>query len=127
VAIPVGVYLSLMNNYLLAEIFWSIAFASLLRTSLSPWGERIWQKRIGRFLAGIGVFSYSLYAVHAPLLLMFHHLISPVDPTHKYETLWMTLAGVVVSVVFAYLFFQLVERWSIPKTLGIEDKLERLA
>jgi len=127
VAIPIGVYLSLMNYYLLAEIFWSIFFASLLRTSLSPWGERIWRQRIGRFFAEIGVFSYSLYAVHAPLLLMFHQLISPVDPNYKYETLWMTLAGIVVSVVFAYVFFQLVERWSIPKTSGIEVKLERLA
>ena len=127
VAIPIGVYLSLMNYYLLAEIFWAIVFASLLRTSLSPWGERIWRQRIGRFFAEIGVFSYSLYAVHAPLLLMFHQLISPVDPNYKYETLWMTLAGIVVSVVFAYVFFQLVERWSIPKTSGIEVKLERLA
>ena len=127
VAIPIGVYLSLMNYYLLAEIFWSIFFASLLRTSLSPWGERIWRQRIGRFFAEIGVFSYSLYAVHAPLLLMFHQLISPVDPNYKYETLWVTLAGIVVSVVFAYVFFQLVERWSIPKTSGIEVKLERLA
>ncbi|MEI7459121.1 MAG: acyltransferase [Pirellula sp.] len=127
VAIPIGVYLSLMNNYLLAEIFWSIAFASLLRTSLSPLGERIWQQGIGKLLANIGVFSYSLYAVHAPLLLMFHQLISPGDPNYKYETLWMTLAGVVVSVVFAYVFFQLVERWSIPKKSGIGIKLERLA
>jgi len=127
VAFPIGVYLSLMNHYLLAEIFWAIVFVSLLRTSLKPRGEEIWQMRIGRFVAQIGVFSYSLYAVHAPVLLLFHRLISPADPTYKFETLWMTLAGVVVSLVFAYFFFQLVERWSIPKTSGIEVKLERLA
>jgi len=127
VALPIGVYLSLMNNYLLAEIFWSIIFASLLRTSLSPWGERIWGARTGGFFAAIGVFSYSLYAVHAPLLLIFHRLISPDDPNYKYETLWMTLAGVAVSLIFAYVFFQLVERWSIPKPSEMEIKLERLA
>ncbi len=127
VALTIGVYLSLMNYYLLAEIFWAILFASLLRTSLSPWGEKIWRKRTGGFFAAIGVFSYSLYAVHAPLLLIFHRLVSPDDPNYKYETLWMTLAGVVVSLIFAYVFFQLVERWSIPKPSETEVKLERSA
>ena len=124
VAMPIGVYLSLKNYYLLAELFWAIVFVSLLRASLKPKGEEIWRMQIGRFFAEIGVFSYSLYAVHSPVLLLFHSLISPDDPNYKYETLWMTLAGVVVSVVFAYFFFQLVERWSIPKTSRLEVKLE---
>lgn len=124
VAMPIGVCLSLMNYYLLAELFWAIVFVSLLRASLKPRGEEIWRMRIGRFFAAIGVFSYSLYAVHAPMLRLFHSLISPGDPNYKFETLWMTLAGVVVSIVFAYVFFQLVERWSIPKTSRMEVKLE---
>jgi peptidoglycan/LPS O-acetylase OafA/YrhL len=94
------------------DLFWAVFFAGFLRWSISPAGERFWSHWYGVSLAAVGVFSYSLYAIHAPVLDVIHILLVPGD-TGKFVTLWPTIGAVLIAVLCAWLFFQLVERWSI--------------
>ena len=48
-------------------------------------------------IAYIGVFSYSLYAIHGPVLELFYRLIAP-DPGYKFMTLWPAIAAVMIAV-----------------------------
>ena len=118
VSLPIGLALTTLNKYLLAEVFCAIAFAGLIHGSLTPRGAEIWRWLGGRLFATVGLFSYSLYAIHAPLLIAYHSLISPSDPTHKFETLWPALGGVLLAIPLAYFFFWGVESWSIRKASG---------
>lgn len=62
-------------------------------------------------LASIGVFSYSLYLLHAPLLQVFWQLFAqPFDLTRHETLLVMWLGGVPTMVGAAYVFYLLVEK-----------------
>ncbi len=115
VSLPIGLVLTTSNQYLLAEIFCAVAFAGLIQGSLTVRGEQIWRWFGGQLFAAVGVFSYSLYAVHAPLLVAYHSLISPSEPTRKFGTLWPAIGGVALVIPIAYFFFRTVEAWSIWK------------
>lgn len=109
----VGLLFSLMGFKFAAEICWALFFAALLRWSLKLCGSQFWSRKLGLVLAVVGVFSYSLYAIHAPLLLAFHSLLDPAS--HKFVTIWPALGGVACVVPIAWLFFRIFERWSITK------------
>jgi peptidoglycan/LPS O-acetylase OafA/YrhL len=107
-----GIVLGIRGFHVLADMFWALFFVGLLRWSLQPWGKRFWSGWLGIGLAYIGVFSYSLYAIHGPVLELFYRLIAP-DPGYKFMTLWPAIAAVMIAVASAWVFFQLIERWSI--------------
>lgn len=108
-----GLTFSLAHWQYPAEVCWALFFTSLLRWSLRLRGQQFWNQHLGRGLAVVGVFSYSLYAIHAPLLLAIHAMLDPMS--QKYPTIWPTL-GVSVGVLpIAWLFFRLVEWWSVRK------------
>jgi peptidoglycan/LPS O-acetylase OafA/YrhL len=115
IALPIGFLLTLKGVYLFAEIFWAVTFANFLRISLRPSGQATWNSTLGRLFAGVGLFSYSLYAVHAPLLLVYHAMISPSDLEHRFDTILPSLGGVIFVIPISYLFFRVVESWSITK------------
>ncbi len=97
-----------------ADIFWALFFAGLLRWSLQPQGRLFWAGQFGLGLSFIGVFSYSLYAIHAPVLHLIHALfVGPDD--RKLATIWPALGATLVAIVVAWIFFQLVERWSLRR------------
>lgn len=107
-----GCALYVMGYSTYSNIPWGLFFVGLLRLSLKPIGERVWSLVPGRLLATVGVFSYSLYATHAPILHALHGLI---DPEHqaKFQTIWPALGASVISILVAWVFFRLVEYWSI--------------
>jgi len=110
----VGLLLTLGGLHAFGEIIWALIFAGLLRWSLKPEGKIFWSRWFGVGLAYIGVFSYSLYAIHAPMLEVYHVLIAP-NFQHKFTTLWPAIGGVVFAVVSAWVFFRLVEWWRVHK------------
>ncbi len=110
-----GVLVGMEGFDVAADLFWALFFAGLLRWSLHPAGRRFWSGWLGVALAFVGVFSYSLYAIHGPVLELTYRLISP-NPSQKFASLWPAMGAVVIAVACAWLFFQLVERWSIRPT-----------
>ena len=98
-----------------ADLFWALFFAGLLRWSLQPSGLRFWSGWFGSALAIVGVFSYSLYAIHGPILQLSYHLLRP-SSAEKFTTLWPAVGAIIFAVACAWLFYQLVERWSIRPT-----------
>jgi len=119
VSLPTALILTTKGQHLFAEVFWAIVFAGVVQGSLGDAGKRFWSGGIGMLLAWFGIFSYSLYAIHAPLLLLYHSVISPSNNEHKFETLWPAIGGVVLVIPVAYCFFRLVESWSIKKSASV--------
>jgi len=117
----VGLTLMLNGSYAIAEIFWALFFAGLLRWSLKPEGKHFWSRWFGVGLAFVGVFSYSLYAIHAPLLQLYGFLIK-LNYQHKFTTLWPAIGGAVFAVASAWVFFRLIEWWSIRKPGGVVNR-----
>lgn len=109
----VGLVLTLIGFKYPAEMCWALFFAALLSWSLKRNGNQFWSGKPGLVLAGIGVFSYSLYAIHAPLLLAFHAFFGPAG--HRFVTIWPAIGGAACVIPVSWLFFRLVECWSIKK------------
>lgn len=102
-----------------ANMPWAMFFVGLLRLSLKNRGERAWSLPPGRALAFVGVFSYSLYAIHAPVLLSLHVLADPLNQA-KFATIWPALGAALASISIAWVFFRTVEYWSIrPKSRNL--------
>ena len=111
-----GLWLYAMGHTTYANMPLALFFAGLLRLSLKPTGERAWCLLPGRLLAAIGVFSYSLYAIHAPVLHALHVLIES-EHQAKFAAIWPAIGATVVSILVAWVFFRLVEYWSVvPRT-----------
>jgi peptidoglycan/LPS O-acetylase OafA/YrhL len=110
-----GLLLTVAGLAVAADLCWALFFAGLLRWSLQPSGLRFWSGWLGSGLAAIGVFSYSLYAIHGPILEFTYHMIAS-SSAEKFATLWPAIGAVIFAVACAWLFFQLVERWSIRPT-----------
>ncbi len=87
----------------------ALAFAWLL-VVLQPWETRLAAARPARWLGWIGVFSFSLYLVHVPVLTRVMNLgsrfVAPSSPW--FALLW--LGGVAAAVGAAWVFWVLVER-----------------
>jgi len=63
-----------------------------------------------RPVAGLGLMSYSLYLVHSPLLAAANIAMRPLHLTTLQNWALLTFVGVPLTVVAAWVFFQLVER-----------------
>ena len=112
----------LPKDKILPHLFWSMGFALLLyyllaRESLRKAlpARRGLGGMLHAALGRCGDFSYSLYAVHGPILRAVFCWMSP-DHVTKFATLWPALGAIAIALVSAWLFFQLVERWSIRPT-----------
>ncbi len=89
----------------------TLIFGGLLWWSTTYSGELFWNNFAGKVLAKIGTFSYSLYAIHLPCILMFKFLISPTGENSI--SLIPALLATLVSIICGYLLFILVEQWSL--------------
>jgi len=110
-----GISCTLARLDVAADLFWALVLAALLRWSLQPSGLRFWSGWSGTALAAVGVFSYSLYAIHGPILQLTYQLLRP-SSAEKFPTLWPALGAVIFTLACAWLFYQLVERWSLRPT-----------
>ncbi len=89
----------------------TLIFGGLLRWSITDSGELFWKNFFGKVLAKIGVFSYSLYAIHVPFLFLLKAIISPGG--NRFFSLIPTALGIFISIACGYLLFITVEKWSI--------------
>jgi peptidoglycan/LPS O-acetylase OafA/YrhL len=109
---------ALLSGYQPLSYFTStLVFGGLIWWSTTFSGQLFWKNIVGIWLARIGTFSYSLYAIHVPSILMFKFLLSPSGDSFK--TLIPTILAIFVSIISGYLLFLLVERWTLkyPKFL----------
>ena len=111
-SIPILILLGLASgtlNILDASKFVIAAILGLIvYWSRSFQGERVWNNFIGQKLAELGLFSYSLYAVHRPCLLFLKCNVDPMN--RKFPSLIWALLATLLSIVFAYMFFLLIEK-----------------
>jgi peptidoglycan/LPS O-acetylase OafA/YrhL len=62
----------------------------------------------------IGIFSYSLYLIHAPFVALVFHLIQPLHLTPGRMMLLLMGCALPLSLVFAYVFHRIFERPFMP-------------
>jgi peptidoglycan/LPS O-acetylase OafA/YrhL len=101
----------LMRKFNLApldELLLAVAAASLVAAAVSKVPS---QNRLLKVLQLVGVFSYSLYITHRPV----NYLLKTLVPVVAEQHLWLTTVCfvTVVCVLFGWLFYQLVECWSL--------------
>ena len=106
----VGCVLILAKMPDFAEFMFAVSFGSLLVWSLSEGGNRFWNRQYFALLASIGVFSYSLYAIHRPLFYVFRKIVFDGNLSPSIIT---PIVFVAVSVICAWCFYQLIERHSL--------------
>lgn len=111
-----GVLLKMRGAGLLAEPVIAVGLMGLVAWALSPSGAKRFAGLGGRGLAWVGLFSYSLYAIHRPVFVGIKAVIGD----ERYATIFLAAGGVAVSVVAAWLFYHAVERWSlrVPPVFG---------
>ncbi|WP_426374568.1 acyltransferase family protein [Rhodococcoides fascians] len=108
------VWVTERNNWL--DLVVGLAAISLilaLETGRAPRSARVlsWKP-----LAGIAVFSYSLYLVHAPLLQVFWQLaVRPLSFSREGQLAMLWLVGVPVILGISYGFYRLFEKPFVPK------------
>lgn len=99
--------LSVRGHDMASNLLFGVPFAWLLLWSTTLAGRSFWRHWAGRCLAWVGIFSYSLYATHLPLLVLFRAYAQGGDRS------WLFVSVLVASglcVAFAWGFFQLIER-----------------
>jgi peptidoglycan/LPS O-acetylase OafA/YrhL len=68
-----------------------------------------------RPLVGLGHFSYSLYLTHLPVLAGCYFALLQLQLSPQVRTLALLLVGMPASLLFAYVFYLVVERRCIPQ------------
>lgn len=100
------------NEY--SEVLSGLAVALLLLWlgSASVAGQRTWLHRIleAKFLVWVGIWSYSLYLIHSPLLGLANLLLLPLGLPTWQLLLIMWFVALPASAAVAYVFHLLVER-----------------
>lgn len=103
--------ISLLRLWDVARLTSTLAFGGLLYWSISLKGQSFWSNFAGQLLARIGVFSYSLYAVHVPCLLLFKVAVE--FNLQASTTLLPAILGTLLSLLSAWFLFLVVEQWSL--------------
>ena len=106
-----GLGFSIFNFRNYAEMFWALFFGTVVFWSFGEHGRAWWARRFGRILAWFGVFSYSLYATHLPLLLFYKDKLLP--SPDKSSSLLPACGGIIFTILAAWVFFNLIERWNL--------------
>lgn len=106
----------LWDHLYIMDTLFGLAAASLLvfctghlqnRQEEHPFILKFLEKPVPVLLGG---FSYSLYLVHYPVLSLFHLLLRPLGLSDLAVLVILLSAGVVISLLIAYLFHLLFER-----------------
>ena len=85
----------------------AVPFALLLLYAIRFPGARIWKSLLGRSTAAIGLFSYSLYATHVPLLIMYRALL---QDGRQSMAFWAVLPGTIIAIGVGYAVYLVIER-----------------
>lgn len=106
-----GLTVALVDQDEHSEVFWALVAGCILQWSLSEKSHWLWKSFLGAWLSRLGVFSFSLYAIHYPCLLLFRQFF--LGDNVKSGSLLTVVFGTGFSIIAAYTFFLLVERWTI--------------
>lgn len=107
----VGILLTLWGWQDIGEIGFALCFGGVLLWAVSPGSAFIWESRAMWPLVMLGTFSYSLYAIHPPILWLAKELLDPND-IHR-SSLIPLFAGCGMAIGAAFILYLLVEQWSI--------------
>lgn len=100
--------------YTLKEPLYGVAFALIVLVALRSEGREV-APRLGRWLAGVGVYSYSLYLLHRPIQMAFEPLVRSVARwdvvvRHGIPTSLLLMAATTPLVLWAArLFYRWIE------------------
>lgn len=108
--IMLGCGLCLKNERLLAEPLFAIGFGSFVWWSLRPNARYLWEMHGGRIAACLGVFSYSLYAIHLPFLVFLRSFL---QKGVQSDSIAVPFLFTGFSILLANAMFWIVERWSL--------------
>jgi peptidoglycan/LPS O-acetylase OafA/YrhL len=98
------------NVLLVLDLLIGVLACALLVVTSRPGGSRLVPVLAWKPLAAIGVFSYSLYLVHAPLLqLLWQYVFHPLGLESTSMFLALTFLGFPVVLALSYLFHRLFE------------------
>lgn len=110
-SVGIGLLLKRVGLDDFAELFFGAGFGGLIWSTLEQQSPSKLCSLIIRLAASIGVFSYSLYAIHLPALFLTKAFLDPLSK-HRSE-LWPLGLGCVISFAAACLLYVGVERWFI--------------
>jgi peptidoglycan/LPS O-acetylase OafA/YrhL len=91
------------------DVFTSVAAFSLALLAADPNGK-VAQALSGRALVHVGVFSYSIYLVHAPLLHLSWMALRPFQLSGDVEFALLCMVALPLIVLVCYVFHRLFER-----------------
>jgi len=108
---------------LLGVVFYGMTFFTLVNFCIDAEATSSWAKhRLAVWLANVGLFSYSLYLVHYPVMMILREVFVVIAPP---SNVWIALGEAVVKVVIAFyvakLFFNLVERRFLNTSVGFRS------
>ncbi|MEH1827712.1 MAG: acyltransferase [Nostoc sp.] len=88
----------------------TLPLSGLLYWSVKPQGNKFWDSKLGSLFTKLGLFSYSIYAIHRPVLLFIKVSLAQILSEKVFLTLIPALSASLVAVLVAYFFFLLVEK-----------------
>jgi peptidoglycan/LPS O-acetylase OafA/YrhL len=93
-------------------------FGVIILHGSTPKGNKFYDFWLGNFLAWIGMFSYSIFAFHVPLLLFFFYTFSPTGK--QFISFYPVLLISSLVVFVSYMIFLCVERWTLKPLFWIK-------
>lgn len=119
--IAIGCGLCVKNEHLFAQPFFALGFGAFVWWSLLPSTRFIWNMTWGKMAARLGIFSYSLYAIHLPFLVF---LKSSLQGGTKAESIGIPILYSFFCILLALALFWAVERWSLqlPSRMSVRKK-----
>jgi peptidoglycan/LPS O-acetylase OafA/YrhL len=100
-----------------------VAGAYLISGYLSP--ETLWNRALAyRPLMTMGLFSYSIYLVHAPIIqIVWQYIVHPQGFTDTATFAALLVIGIPIIIAVSYLFYRICERpFAIPKARPIDGE-----
>jgi peptidoglycan/LPS O-acetylase OafA/YrhL len=103
--------LSLYHLPLLTPLMWGLTFFILINVCVEAEKKYRWsERRVIVWLSNVGLFSYSLYLVHYPVIMIMRELSSVMaQPSNAWVALSLVPVKIVVCYYVAKLFFRFVE------------------
>lgn len=112
---------SQLNYPDIAKFTSTLILGGFLWWSIQKKGQQFWSNKIGKVLAQIGIFSYSLYAIHVPCLYLIKAgLESSVGISTNIIPVYF---GTTVSLIFAFILFVSVEKWTLKNPFAVKKVL----
>jgi peptidoglycan/LPS O-acetylase OafA/YrhL len=101
--------IGLVLNKSISFLF-SILFAAIWVFYLLKYGAG--KSLLAKVMIFLGKVSYSLYLIHVPLLLLFYTVLYKVFHFSIYQSPWVHMLFALLTLPFAYLFYQGIEVYS---------------